>query len=275
MAKVDSLDLSHPIIEQLDDIYWLPFDTQPVHHYDLGDWHLSFTGKLVKHIYGGNHYVPYTTPIDKEDSYPRFYGGQPLWGNESPYIWLEFHSINVGCSVDVGSDDVWIVGTASFEIRVIQIRDPSKSGVFDLSDHNQLKQFIFTKHKDSLDRLLKSGHEDRFSAWNLDEIVNYKVKGRNWYEIIDGNRGVNWCFNLYTNLSDKHLLYIKYIPSQFWPPYHIPSEKALHISKSPLWDFMDNLELSKMEEGSQVVTGTIERETTSSWGEGTEDLSSW
>ncbi|WP_444885247.1 hypothetical protein [Microbulbifer sp. PSTR4-B] len=275
MAKVDSLDLGHPIIEQLNDIYWLPFDALPVHHYDLGGWHLSFTGKLVKHIYGGNHYAPYTTPINQEDSYPRFYGGRPLWGNKSPYIWFELHSINVGCSVDVGSDDAWIVGTACFEIRVIQIREPSKSGVFDLSDHNQLKQFIFNKHKDNLGHFLDSGFNYAFSAWSIEEIKEYKFKGRNWYEIIDGNRSLNWCFNLYTHISDKHLLHIAYTPSQFWPPFHIPSKKALHISKSPLWDFMDNLELSKMEEGSQVVTGTIERETTSSWGEDTEDLSGW
>ncbi|WP_444938874.1 hypothetical protein [Microbulbifer sp. JMSA002] len=275
MAQIDSLDLSRPTIEQLDDLYWLPFDALPVHHYDLGDWHLSFTGRLELQTYGEHRYAPYTTPIDKEDSYPRFYGGQPLWDNKSPYIWFELHSINVGCSVDVGPDDAWIVGTACFEIRVIQIRDPSKSGIFDLADQDQLMQFIFNKHKNNLDHFQEFGSEDFFSAWSPGEIQEYMFKGRNWYEIIDGNRGLNWCFNLYTNLSDKHLLHIAYTPDQFWPPYHIPSEKALRISKSPLWDFMDNLELTKMEKGSQVVTGTIERETTSSWGEDTEDLSGW
>ncbi|WP_444898423.1 hypothetical protein ACJJIX_16215 [Microbulbifer sp. VAAC004] len=275
MAKVDSLDLGHPIIEQLNDIYWLPFDALPVHHYDLGEWHLSFNGKLEIQTYGVYNYTPYNTPINAEESYPRFSDGRSLWDNKSPYIWFEFHPINVGCSVDVGPDDTWIVGTACFEIRVIQIREPSKSGVFDLSDHNQLKQFIFNKHKDNLGHFLDSGFNYAFSAWSIEEIKEYKFKGRNWYEIIDGNRSLNWRFNLYTNLSDKHLLHIAYTPDQFWPPFHIPSEKALRISKSPLWDFMDNLELTKMEEGSQVVTGTVERVTTSSWGEDTEDLSGW
>ncbi|WP_299587373.1 hypothetical protein [uncultured Microbulbifer sp.] len=275
MAQVDSLDLDRPIIEQLDAIYWLPFNALPVHHYNLGDWHLSFTGRPELQIYVDCNYAPYSTPIDNEESYPRFSGGQPLWDSKSPYIWLTLQPIRNACSVEVGPDDAWVVGSAVFELRVIQVREPSKSGVFDLSDHNQIKHFIFNKHKSDLDYFQKLGRKDYFSAWSLDEIQEYKIKGRNWYEIIDGNLGVNWCFNFYTHLSDRHLLHIAYEPSQFWPPYHIPSEKALSISKSPLWDFMDNLELSKMEEGSQVVTGTIERETTSSWVEDTEGLEGW
>ncbi|WP_444927758.1 hypothetical protein ACJJI4_08710 [Microbulbifer sp. TRSA002] len=260
MAYVDSLDLNSPIIEQLDEIYWSPFDTMPLHQFDLGLWHLSFNGKLLQQTYGGRKYAPYVTPIDKEESYPRFYGGQPMWDDESPYIWFTFHPIRTTCSVHVGPDDTWIVGGGYFSIQVIQVQEASKSGVFKLSDCSQLKQFIFKKHKDDLEYLQELGHEDRFSAWTPDEIQEYKIKGRDWYEIVDGTRALNWCFNLYTHLSDKHLLCITYEPRQFWPPYHVPSEKALLVSKSPMWDFMDNLELSKMEEGSQVITGTLERE---------------
>ncbi|WP_444944278.1 hypothetical protein ACJJIK_03920 [Microbulbifer sp. ZKSA006] len=264
MAHIDSVDTSRPLIEQLEDMYWLPFNMAPVHHYDLGLWHLSLSGELLPKTYGLDDYASYITPIDSEDSYPKFYGEEPLEDSESPYIWFEFHPIRTGCKVEVGLDEVWIVGSAAFDIRVFQVREPSKSGVFDLSDGNQLKQFIFKAHKDRLDRSLKSGHEDCFSAWNPDEIQEYEIKGRCWYELIDGSRALNWCFNLYTPLSDKHLLCVAYKPSEFWPPHHTPSKKALQVSKSPLWDFMDNLELSKMEEGSEVITGTLRRENDSS-----------
>ncbi|WP_444931068.1 hypothetical protein ACJJIF_04585 [Microbulbifer sp. SSSA002] len=266
MAHIDSVDTNRPLIEQLEDMYWLPFNMAPVHHYDLGLWHLSLTGELEALMPwdNGSDYASYVTPIDNENSYPRFYGGEPLWDSESPYIWLDFHPIIASCRAEVGPDETWIVGCAFFKIRVVQVREPSKSGVFDLADSNQLKQFIFKKHKDVSDRLLELGYKDRFSAWNPDEIQEYKIKGRCWYELIDGNHGVGWCFNLYTPLSDKHLLHIAYEPSEFWPLYHTPSEKALQVSKSPLWDFLDNLELSKMEEGSEVITGTLRRENDSS-----------
>ncbi|WP_444944276.1 hypothetical protein ACJJIK_03910 [Microbulbifer sp. ZKSA006] len=272
MAYIDSVDTNRPLIEQLEDIYWLPFNTAPVHHYDLGPWHLSMTGELatlmlwedsgdyvshVMHRYHGG-------PLWDIDNYQQLYGEEPLGDSESPCIWLEFHPIVADCRVEMGPDEVWGVGAAFFKIRVIQVREPGKSEVFDLSDGNQLKQFIFRKHKDSLDRFLELGHEDRFSAWNPDEIQEYEIKGRRWYELIDGNRALNWCFNLYTHLSDKHLLHIAYEPRQFWPPYHTPSEKALQVSKSPLWDFLDNLEPSKVEKENRREDKS---EVPNGWGE--------
>ncbi|WP_444931066.1 hypothetical protein ACJJIF_04575 [Microbulbifer sp. SSSA002] len=266
MAHIDSVDTNRPLIEQLEDMDWLPFNMAPVHHYDLGLWHLSLTGELEAPTPWGNgrDYAPYITPIDNENSYPRFCGQMPRWDSESAYIWFDFKPIRTGCRVDVGPDETWVVGSAVFAVRVIQIQEPAKFEIFDVSDGNQLKQFIFKKHKDLSDEWLASGDKDRFSAWTPDEIQEYKIKGRIWYELIDGSRALNWCFNLYTPLSDKHLLRIAYKPSGFWPPDHTPSKKALQVSKSPLWDFMDNLELSKMEEGSEVITGTLRRESDSS-----------
>ncbi|WP_444931065.1 hypothetical protein ACJJIF_04570 [Microbulbifer sp. SSSA002] len=253
MANINSLDLDHPIIEQIDDMYWLPFCKASQFQYYLGDWSLSFFGERRQKNFDNRKYVSDVIPIDQDCSYSKRDQMKPLWGREFSYISFRLCPLSMICSAKLGLADSLIVGAASFDLRVIQVEESSQSRLFNVSDHNQLKQFVFKKHNDSRDALLKKGYQDSFTAWSLDEIQEYKIKGVSWYEIVDGCRNLNWHFNLYTHLSDKHLLHIAYEPSQFWPPHHVPSKKALQISKSPLWDFMHNLELFKLKKDSPVI----------------------
>ncbi|WP_444944279.1 hypothetical protein ACJJIK_03925 [Microbulbifer sp. ZKSA006] len=264
MANINSLDLDHPIIEQIDDMYWLPFHKASSFQYYLGGWSLSFLGQKRQKEFNSSEYTLAATLIDEDYSYlgrnkikPQHEIPSreihPRWRKGRGYISFGLYPLSTICSVKVGLADSLIVGTASFDIRLIQVGEPYQSRLFNLSDHNQLKQFIFKKHNDNRDALLEKGCQDYFTAWSQDEIQEYKIKGRSWYELVDGYRNSNWHFNLYTHLSDSHLLHITYEPSQFWPPYHVPSKKALQISKSPLRDFMDNLELSRVKKNFPVI----------------------
>ncbi|WP_444944280.1 hypothetical protein ACJJIK_03930 [Microbulbifer sp. ZKSA006] len=253
MPDVNSLDLSYPIIEQVDNIYWRPFCYSRKYRYNLGDWHLSFYGESRAQPGENSLYASYFTPIHSEESYSKFNDEGAQWSAESPYIWFKFEPLAAVCSLEEEWNDTWTLGTIALDVRVIQIREPNKSGVLDISDHSQLKLFIFKQHSDKRDLLLNTGYKGYFSATSLNEIQEHEINGRSWYEIVDGNRNLNCCFNLYTPLSDKHLLHVAYIVNQFWPPHHMPSEKALQVSKHPLWDFMEDLTLSRIGEDSHTI----------------------
>ncbi|WP_413665745.1 hypothetical protein ACJJI5_13045 [Microbulbifer sp. EKSA008] len=253
MADMNPLDLCYPLIEQVKGIYWLPFRRASSFQYFLGDWSLSFFGQRRQKVFDNSKYAPVATLIDESHSYSRRDKMKSQWGREFSYISFCLYPLSTICSVKVGLADFMIVGAASFDFRVIQVGESTQSRLFNVSDHNQLKQFIFKMHNESCDKLLEKGYHDSFTAWGLDEIQEHKIKGRSWYEVVDGSRNLNWRFNLYTQLSDRHLLQITYEPSHFWPPYHTPSKKALRISKSPLWDFMDNLKLSKVKKDFPVI----------------------
>ncbi|WP_444931064.1 hypothetical protein ACJJIF_04565 [Microbulbifer sp. SSSA002] len=285
MPDVNSLDLRYPIIEQIFDIYYCPFEYSQKHQYDLGGWHLSFHGESRAQPGEDSQYALYSTPIHSEKSYSKLNGEEPQWNDESPYIWFNLHPLAAICSLGEDWDDAWTVGTIALDLRVIQIREPEKSGVSDISDHNQLKSFIFKQHSDNRDLLLNMGHKgcvstgclDGFSTGCLDEFQEHEFKKRKWYEIVDGNRGLNYCSNLYTPLSDKHLLHVAYIVNQFWPPHHMPSESALRVSRQPLWDFMRYLELSSTDKDLQVETNTTHKKavrTESEWPKGVASLGS-
>ncbi|WP_413665746.1 hypothetical protein ACG1BZ_11415 [Microbulbifer sp. CNSA002] len=261
MFDVNSLDLRFPIIEQIDDIYCCPFSSSEKYQYDLGGWHLSFYGESRAQPGENSRYTSRYTPIHSEESYSKFNDTEPQWDDESPYIWFRLHPIAAIASLGPEWNEAWTIGTIALDIRVIQIRKPAKPGTIDISDHSQLKSYIFKQHSDKQDLLLSMGHLGCFSAGNMDEIQEHEINGRNWYEIIDGNRNLNCCFNLYTPLSDKHLLHVAYIVNQFWPPYHMPSKKALQVSKLPLWSFMQCLELSSADESLQVEASTLQNDT--------------
>ena len=258
--KIDSRDPDKPLIEQVNEMYWEPHDQRTRHCFNLSRWHLTFCGELFDYRYSTPQYASHNTDIYDENSYPRYRGTETvreLWHEHSPSLTVKLANLYNTVYVGIGERNFGIVGEIIMGCDLIRVRPKAISGFEKLLNTGNLKEYIVNEVKDDWKE-----KERRVVPQSANDIEEHNLKGRTWLHAKTGYCVTSLTHTLYTALDDQHLIRVYYSPS-FWSQDCTEiSQKAYQVSLTPLWDFMENLNIEEMQatDEKKYITGKIEPE---------------
>lgn len=231
-------DPSRPLIEQIEQVHWLPFAEQALNVYQLSKVQLLFAGELEPLDEYDYPRAGYVTDIWSDTNYPQFFGQRQFWDEQSSSLLLRIGNLSWPCGVDI-AEGYGILGRASVGLTLRRVRRDKFNQLTDLRDTEQFAQMLLQDYQaayaeDDVHYIYPQSRED---------IAVYELSGRYWLQANLGVESTARKYGFYTAISPEHYLGIYYEPIHFWPQGTDPSPEVLHKVMQPFWDFMNNLRI--------------------------------
>lgn len=264
-TPVIDADPSRPLIDQIEQMHWLPFAEQALNVYQLSKAQLLFAGRLEPLDEYDYPRADYVTDIWSDDSYPQFFGQQQFWDEQSSCLQLRIGNLSWPCGVDI-AEGYGILGRSDVAVSLTRVCRDKFSQLTDLRDTEQFAQMLLQDYQSAY-------AEDDFQyiyPQSREDLAVYELSGRLWLQADLGTESTTREYGFYTAISPEHYLGIYYEPIHFWPQGTDPNPEVLHKVMQPFWDFMNNLRIIESSDAEFVPglhggTEVLEEDDDSGW----------